>query len=338
MTADFLRNMIAYTAWADGRVLDAAARLTDGQLAAEAGGCRGSLLDNLRHVAGAQARWHQRIRGLPLEPQPDAPASGYAGWLRDLFARTHADLDALVAPLADDDASRTIVANIDALKHKQWPLWQLVAHVTLHSTQHRAETAVALTALDASPGDLDYGHFIDERHSASPGTLEMMRALCGFNRWGNGRILDQLVGLDDAALFAPRGLSHGSIGIDLAHAMLAERGWLSIWQSGAPEIELPRAASGRHLDNLVAGFAAVDDAIDAFIDDLSPSGLGAMRVDNADGHNPSVEKARELPLWDMMFHVVNHTMQHRAEAAQALTALGRSPGDVDLLEYVDQAE
>ena len=38
----------------------------------------------------------------------------------------------------------------------------------------------------------------------------------------------------------------------------------------------------------------------------------------------------------MMFHVVNHTMQHRSETAMALTALGRSPGDVDLLEYLDQ--
>ncbi|TAK57882.1 MAG: DUF664 domain-containing protein [Dehalococcoidia bacterium] len=338
MAPDYLRNMVAYTAWADGRVLDAAAHLTDGQLAAEAGGSRGSLLDNLRHVAGAQARWHQRIRGLPIEPQPDAPANRLADWLRDLFAGTHADLDALVAPLSDDDAGRDVAVGIDALRRKQWPLWQLVAHVTLHSTQHRAETAVALTALGASPGDLDYGHFVDERHSASPGTLDMMRALYGFNRWGNTRILAKLAGLEDGELLAPRGLSHGSIGIDLAHAMLAERGWLSIWQSGAPEVELPRPAGGGHLDNLVAAFASVDDAIDGFIALLPPDELGTMRVDNADAHNPSVEKARALPLWDMMFHVVNHTMQHRAETAQALTALGRSPGDLDLLEYLDTAE
>lgn len=44
-----------------------------------------------------------------------------------------------------------------------------------------------------------------------------------------------------------------------------------------------------------------------------------------------------MPLWDMMWHVVNHSMQHRSEAAMALTALGRSPGDVDLLDYLDEA-
>ncbi len=338
MTADYLCTMVAYTAWADDRVLDAAAPLTDAQFLSEAGGSRGSILDNLRHVAGAQARWHQRIRGLPLAPQPDPPATGFTAWLRELFARTHADLDTLVAPLTDDEAARPVPVGIDALRRKQWPVWQLVAHITLHSSQHRAETAVALTALGASPGDLDYGHFIDERRSASPGTIEMMSALYRFNRWGNDRILAHLAGIGDAALLAPRGLSHGSIGIDLAHAMLAERGWLSIWQSGAALVELPRPAGGGHLDNLVAAFAAVDDAIDAFIASLPPAELGATRVDNADGHNPSVEKSRALPLWDMMFHVANHTMQHRAETAMALTALGRSPGDVDLLEFLDDVE
>jgi uncharacterized damage-inducible protein DinB len=38
----------------------------------------------------------------------------------------------------------------------------------------------------------------------------------------------------------------------------------------------------------------------------------------------------------MMWHVLNHSMQHRSEAAVALTGMGRSPGDLDLLEYLDQ--
>jgi uncharacterized damage-inducible protein DinB len=162
MPADYLRTMVAYTAWADGRVLDAAAGLTDEQLAAEAGGSRGSILDNLRHIAGAQARWHQRITGAELTPQPEPPATGLAAWLHDVFARAHADLDALVAPLTDDDAERDVTPGIDALRRKRWPLWQLVAHVALHSTQHRAETAVALTALGRSPGDIDLLEYLDQ--------------------------------------------------------------------------------------------------------------------------------------------------------------------------------
>jgi uncharacterized damage-inducible protein DinB len=335
-SADYLQNLVAYTAWADALALDAAARLTDDQLQTEPGGSRGSILENLRHLVGAQVRWYELMSGEMQGAQPAPPEEKVAGWLREQFVRSHEQLRAFVASLSDDDAHRDVEVSGTRLKRTRWPLWQVIAHVTLHSTQHRAETAVALTALGSSPGDLDYGHFCDLRQSQSPGTLDMARVLYGYNRWANDNILASLSGISDEALLLPRGLSHGSLGIDLAHALLAQRGWLSIWQAGAPEITLPRASSGRHLDNLVAGFGRADEAIDEFIASLDPEELGQARIDNPGGNNPSVASNRTLPLWDMMFHVVNHSMQHRSEAAMTLTALGRSPGDLDLLDYLDE--
>jgi uncharacterized damage-inducible protein DinB len=41
------------------------------------------------------------------------------------------------------------------------------------------------------------------------------------------------------------------------------------------------------------------------------------------------------PLWQMLIHQVNHATQHRSEAAMLLTQMGCSPGDLDLLIYVD---
>ena len=41
------------------------------------------------------------------------------------------------------------------------------------------------------------------------------------------------------------------------------------------------------------------------------------------------------PLWQQMIHQVNHATQHRSEAAMMLTKLGRSPGLLDLLYFVD---
>jgi uncharacterized damage-inducible protein DinB len=332
-----LQNLCAYTAWADGLVLDAAARLTDHQLRSKPGGSRGSLLDNLGHLVGAQVHWHELWRGKGRGPRPAPPDEAVAAWLREQFDESHDRMLEFVASLNDDGGAQRIVeVSASGLRQTHWPLWQLIVHVALHSTQHRAETAIALTALGSSPGDLDYGHFCDLRQSQSPGTLEMMRTLYGYNHWANGKILVSLAGMTDEELLLRRNLSHGSIGIDLLHALLAQRGWLSIWQSGAAEIALPQAASGRHLDNLVAGFERADEAIAEFLASLDPGELGKTREDSLHGHNPSVEPGRSLPLWDMMFHLVNHSMQHRSEAAMAFTTLGCSPGDLDLLDYVDK--
>jgi uncharacterized damage-inducible protein DinB len=42
------------------------------------------------------------------------------------------------------------------------------------------------------------------------------------------------------------------------------------------------------------------------------------------------------PVWQMLVHVVNHGTQHRAEAAAILTAEGRSPGELDLINYAEE--
>jgi uncharacterized damage-inducible protein DinB len=42
-----------------------------------------------------------------------------------------------------------------------------------------------------------------------------------------------------------------------------------------------------------------------------------------------------VPIWQMLVHVVNHGTQHRSEAAALLTGEGRSPGDLDLIDYAE---
>ena len=43
-----------------------------------------------------------------------------------------------------------------------------------------------------------------------------------------------------------------------------------------------------------------------------------------------------VPVWQMLVHVVNHGTQHRSEAAALLTADGRSPGELDLMNYAEE--
>ena len=42
-----------------------------------------------------------------------------------------------------------------------------------------------------------------------------------------------------------------------------------------------------------------------------------------------------VPVWQMLLHLANHGTQHRSEAALLLTAIGHSPGDLDLIDYAE---
>jgi uncharacterized damage-inducible protein DinB len=45
---------------------------------------------------------------------------------------------------------------------------------------------------------------------------------------------------------------------------------------------------------------------------------------------------RERLLWHCLWHVVNHGMQHRSEAAAILTGYNHSPGDLDFTLFLNE--
>jgi uncharacterized damage-inducible protein DinB len=44
----------------------------------------------------------------------------------------------------------------------------------------------------------------------------------------------------------------------------------------------------------------------------------------------------ERVLWEAMAHLVNHGTQHKTEAAAILTGFDQSPGDIDLIVYINE--
>ena len=147
-----------------------------------------------------------------------------------------------------------------------------------------------------------------------------VRFLFAYDRWATQRVLATLDGLDPAAWSRASVVGERGLGGILVHHLGASQRWRHGFQdtgeSPGPEREpLPT------VDELRARWDAEWAAVDAWLPTLT---------------DRFVDHVHEgVPVWQMLVHVVNHGTQHRAEAAAILTAEGRSPGELDLINYAE---
>jgi uncharacterized damage-inducible protein DinB len=153
--------------------------------------------------------------------------------------------------------------------------------------------------------------------------LADIRFLFDFDRWATSRILDALErdgGIDDATWSAANVVDERGLGGILVHHLGASQRWRHGFEETGerprPEREpLPHPASMR------PAWEAEWAAFDAWLATRDDDWLTQL----GDG----------VPFWQMLVHVVNHGTQHRSEAAALLTTAGRSPGDLDVIDFAE---
>jgi len=158
---ELIRSLYRYNDWANGRILDASARLTCEQLLEGGGASFDSVRDTLVHTMGAEwlylERWHGR------SPRASFAAADFPdlATIRARWQTIERDTQAFVATLTEADLAR--VVEYTNMQGERWayPLWQQMIHQVNHATQHRSEAAVMLTKLGHSPGWLDLLYFVD---------------------------------------------------------------------------------------------------------------------------------------------------------------------------------
>lgn len=159
--------------------------------------------------------------------------------------------------------------------------------------------------------------------------LQTLKLLYDYNAWANAKILDQTAELSAEQLLADQPVSYPSLHTTLVHTMSAQWIWLARWQGDSPP-SMHDPSNFPTVEAIREAWTEIEADTQAFISSLTREQL---RADLAYRNTRGVRWV--YPLWQQMLHQVNHGTQHRSEAAVILTQLGRSPGDLDLLVYMD---
>jgi uncharacterized damage-inducible protein DinB len=156
-----IRTLYEYNAWANGRILDAAAHLSPAQFIAARGISFASIRDTLVHTMSGQWLYLERWRGRSPRETLDPELFLDLAAIRGRWDEIEYETQAFVAGLSDSRLGR--VVEYTNTKGERWayPLWQQMIHQVNHATQHRSEAAVMLTRFGQSPGWLDLLYFID---------------------------------------------------------------------------------------------------------------------------------------------------------------------------------
>jgi uncharacterized damage-inducible protein DinB len=152
---------------------------------------------------------------------------------------------------------------------------------------------------------------------------EQVRFLYAYDRWATQRVLALLDGIDQELWARPNAVGDMSLGAVLVHHLGAAQRWRTAFSSqgserGPSPEEEPLLSVAELRSRWQAEWAAVDAWLASVSDDL-----------------PAVQ-FEGIPVWQMISHVTNHGTQHRAEAAALLTASGRSPGELDMINFSDE--
>jgi len=150
-----------YNQWSNARILNAAANVTNEQYLAPASFPHGGLRGTLVHALFAEWIWRNRWEGTSptkrLKPD-DFPTFES---LRVRWAEEEKLLMSFVDGLTDERLNSKFRYTSTEGKPYERILWQAMAHLVNHGTQHKTEAAAMLTDFGHSPGDIDMIWFFD---------------------------------------------------------------------------------------------------------------------------------------------------------------------------------
>lgn len=153
-----LTTLFAHNTWANLKLLNFCAGLSDAQLDTAAIGGYGSIRDTLRHIISAEVSYVDRVNGrLPARP---LPPDGFPGFELLIEAARWAGDELLLLALSATKDTR--VRQRSPRQIYEYTLASLIAQALSHSTEHRTQIATIITQLGMEPPDMSGWTYMSE--------------------------------------------------------------------------------------------------------------------------------------------------------------------------------
>lgn len=160
--------------------------------------------------------------------------------------------------------------------------------------------------------------------------LDNIRDMYTYNYWANRRILTTAEQVTPEQFVAPSFHSFSTLQATLVHTLDAEWAWRLLLSGQAFPGEL-NPADFPTVAAIQQHWQQEEDAMWAYINSLTENDLTSIIRYPVEGGI-----IRERVIWHCLYHVVNHGMQHRSEAASLLTHYGHSPGEIDFTVFLNE--
>jgi uncharacterized damage-inducible protein DinB len=161
-----LGRLLAYTTWANHRVMRAAVVLSPMDFRKDMGSSHGGVRGTLAHMLSSEWLWLERFKGVSPDKPVDESVFPDLMSLRDRWTAIEAHRDSWFDGLPEDAVSRRIhyrtLAGLELLA----PLWQLIQHVANHATYHRGQVITLLRVLGVAAPTTDLVLWDRERLAA----------------------------------------------------------------------------------------------------------------------------------------------------------------------------
>lgn len=315
MNAAAIRVLYHYNIWAYQQIWDRVKQLDDDQFTADTGYSVGSLRNHLVHLASVDTRWFARVRGATV-PDHIVPSDfATVAAVERLWDVVYRDLNPVIDNLTDAELNTeiTYISRGETYTHANW---RVLLHVLNHGIDHRAQMLHALHKLGVKTFEQDFVYYLRDVMPPREGVKvdrEMLLALFRYDTYATGRlVVECLAGLDDANLDRSFNYSHNTIRAQLAHIMIAGQYWLE----KAFNQEIP------------ADLSTILGAGQQLLSETKPSAL-LDPIEYKTGSGISAANTR----WEMLWHLVNHGADHRAQTLAFLHELGAPTFEQDMIIY-----